>query len=81
MEINPETDKPDKDGFSQKGCIRKMYANRWKRYWKKKRKKKKKGRKRTKKLCTKGAYKIRNFYAKSKIHEFTLPRKHKLIVS
>lgn len=43
MEINPETDKPDKDGFSQKGCIRKMYANRWKRYWKKKRKKKKKG--------------------------------------
>lgn len=42
MEINPETDKPDKDGFSQKGCIRKMYANRWKRYWKKKRKKKKK---------------------------------------
>lgn len=46
-----------------------------------KRKGKKKEIERTKKLCTKGAYKIRNFYAKSKIHEFTLPRKHKLIVS
>ena len=56
-----------------------MYANRWKRYWKKKRKKKKKEIERAKKLCTKGAYKIRNFYAKSKIHEFTLPWKHKLI--
>lgn len=47
----------------------------------KEKKKKKKEIERTKKLCTKGAYKIRNFYAKSKIHEFTLPRKHKLIVS
>ena len=57
-----------------------MYANRWKPYWKKKRKKMKEI-ERTKKLWTKGAYKIRNFYAKSKIHEFTLPWKHKLIVS
>lgn len=47
----------------------------------KEKKKKKKEIERTKKLCTKGAYKIRNFYAKSKIHELTLPRKHKLIVS
>lgn len=45
----------------------------------KRKEKKKKEIERTKKLCTKGAYKIRNFYAKSKIHEFTLPRKHKLI--
>lgn len=47
----------------------------------KRKEKKKKEIERTKKLCTKGAYKIRNFYAKSKTHEFTLPRKHKLIVS
>lgn len=45
----------------------------------KEKKKKKKEIERAKKLCTKGAYKIRNFYAKSKIHEFTLPGKHKLI--
>lgn len=47
----------------------------------KEKKKEKKRERENEKLCTKGAYKIRNFYAKSKIHEFTLPRKHKLIVS
>lgn len=48
---------------------------------KRKEKRKKKRERENEKLCTKGAYKIRNFYAKSEIHEFTLPRKHKLIVS
>ena len=58
MEINPETDKPDKDGFSQKGCIRKCTLTDGNVIGKRKEKRKKKGERERRNFAQKGRIKF-----------------------